>query len=142
MCLYSVARVKEMRGKRRGGEKRKWLFRLLLLLLFPTPLFLFPAVSAVCNGATLIWASFFLFFSGEKRVENTRGRLENKSGCKTHPFPTIGRLLNYLNICLLTIHLPLVAENDLPPSAWRVDGERLLEALLDLWRPDALRVRP
>ncbi len=41
---------------------------------------------------------------------------------------------------LLTIHLPLVAEYDLPPAAGRVYGERLLEALLDLWRPNSLRV--
>ena len=36
----------------------------------------------------------------------------------------------------LTVHLPLVGEDDLPPSTWRVDGERLVEGLLDLGSPD------
>ena len=36
----------------------------------------------------------------------------------------------------LTVHLPLVGEDDLPPSTWRVDGERLVEGLLDLRSPD------
>ena len=36
------------------------------------------------------------------------------------------------------VHLPLVREDDLPPSTWRVDGQGLLEALLDVRRPDTL----
>ena len=38
------------------------------------------------------------------------------------------------------VHLPLVREDDLPPAAGRVDGQRLLEALLYLRSPDPLRV--
>ena len=38
------------------------------------------------------------------------------------------------------VHLPLVREDDLPPAAGRVDGQRLLEALLYLRCPDPLRV--
>ena len=38
------------------------------------------------------------------------------------------------------VHLALVREDDLPPAAGRVDGQRLLEALLNVRGPDALRV--
>ena len=38
------------------------------------------------------------------------------------------------------VHLPLVGEDDLPPSAWRVDGQGFLEALLDVRGPDSLSV--
>ena len=38
------------------------------------------------------------------------------------------------------VHLPLVGEDDLPPATWRVDGQGLLEALLDVRRPDTLRI--
>lgn len=41
---------------------------------------------------------------------------------------------------VLTVHLPLVGEDDLPPATWRVDGEGLLEALLDVRAPHALGV--
>lgn len=40
----------------------------------------------------------------------------------------------------LTIHLALVAEDDLAAAAWRVDGQRLLEALLDVRAPHTLGV--
>ena len=40
----------------------------------------------------------------------------------------------------LTVHLALVGEDDLPPATGRVDGEGLLEALLDVWGPHPLRV--
>ena len=38
------------------------------------------------------------------------------------------------------VHLPLVGEDDLAAAAGRVDRHRLLEALLDVRRPDALSV--
>ena len=38
------------------------------------------------------------------------------------------------------VHLPLVREDDLPPAAWRVDGQGLLEALFYVRSPDPLRV--
>ncbi len=40
----------------------------------------------------------------------------------------------------LTVHLALVGQDDFPPSARRVDSERLLEALLDVGAPHALGV--
>lgn len=40
----------------------------------------------------------------------------------------------------LTVHLPLVRQDDFPPPARRVDGQRLLEALLDVGAPHALGV--
>lgn len=42
--------------------------------------------------------------------------------------------------CLLTVHLALVREDDLAPAAGRVDGQRLLETLLDVGAPDALGI--
>ena len=39
-----------------------------------------------------------------------------------------------------SIHLSLIRENNLPAAAWRVDGQGLLEALLNIRGPDALRV--
>ena len=41
-----------------------------------------------------------------------------------------------------SIHLPLVRQDDLPPPARGIDGQGLLEALLDLRSPDALSVCP
>lgn len=41
---------------------------------------------------------------------------------------------------LLTIHLALIWKYDLSPPARRVDGQRFLKALLDVWTPDAFRV--
>jgi hypothetical protein len=38
------------------------------------------------------------------------------------------------------VHLALVREDDLAAAAWRVDRHRLLEALLNVRRPDAFRV--
>ena len=38
------------------------------------------------------------------------------------------------------VHLALVGKDDLPPATGRVDGHRLLEALLNVRRPDALCV--
>lgn len=40
-----------------------------------------------------------------------------------------------------TIHFSLVGQNDFPATARRIDGQRLLEALLDVRTPDALCVR-
>jgi len=40
----------------------------------------------------------------------------------------------------LTVHLALVGQNNLPSTAWRVDGQGFLEALLDVGTPDALGV--
>ena len=40
------------------------------------------------------------------------------------------------------VHLPLVGKDNLPTAARRIDGERLLEALLDLGSPNPLGVRP
>lgn len=45
-----------------------------------------------------------------------------------------------LQLMTLTIHLALVAEDDLAAAAWRVDGQRLLEALLDVRAPNTLGV--
>lgn len=39
-----------------------------------------------------------------------------------------------------TVHLALVGEDDLPAATRRVDGEGLLEALLNVWAPHALRI--
>lgn len=39
-----------------------------------------------------------------------------------------------------TVHLALIGENDLAASAGRVDGQRLLKALLDVWTPHALGI--
>ena len=39
-----------------------------------------------------------------------------------------------------SIHLSLVRQDDLAPSTWRVDGQRLHEGLLDLRSPDTLGV--
>ena len=36
----------------------------------------------------------------------------------------------------LTVHLPLVGQDDLPSATWGVDGESLVEGLLDLGSPD------
>ena len=41
---------------------------------------------------------------------------------------------------LLTIHLALVGEYNFPPSTWGVDGQRLMEALLDLGGPHPLGI--
>ena len=38
------------------------------------------------------------------------------------------------------VHLALVRKDNLPPAAWWIDGQRLLEALLNVRGPDALRV--
>ena len=38
------------------------------------------------------------------------------------------------------VHLALVRKDNLPPAAWGIDGQRLLEALLNVRGPDALRV--
>ena len=38
------------------------------------------------------------------------------------------------------VHLSLVRQDDLAPSTWRVDGQRLHEGLLDLRSPDTLGV--
>lgn len=40
----------------------------------------------------------------------------------------------------LTVHLPLVWQDDLPPATGRIDGKGLLKALLDIWTPHALGV--
>lgn len=40
----------------------------------------------------------------------------------------------------LTVHLPLVRQDDFPPPTRRVDGQRLLEALLNVGAPHALGV--
>lgn len=40
----------------------------------------------------------------------------------------------------LTIHLPLVGQDDLPPAAGRVDGQSFLKALLDVRAPHSLGV--
>lgn len=37
-----------------------------------------------------------------------------------------------------TVHLALVREDDFAATTWRVDGQRLLEALLDIRAPHAL----
>ena len=42
----------------------------------------------------------------------------------------------------LTIHLALIAQDDLPPATRGVDGKGLLEALLDVGAPHPLRVPP
>lgn len=39
-----------------------------------------------------------------------------------------------------TVHLALVREDDLPAAAGRVDGQGLMEALLDVGAPHALRI--
>ena len=41
---------------------------------------------------------------------------------------------------LLTIHLALVGEYDLPPATGGVDGQRLMEALLNLGGPHSLGI--
>ena len=38
------------------------------------------------------------------------------------------------------VHLALVRQDDLPSAAWRVNGQGLLEALLDVRGPDALGI--
>lgn len=40
----------------------------------------------------------------------------------------------------LTVHLALVGENNFAPAARRVDGQGLLEALLNVWTPHSLRI--
>lgn len=40
----------------------------------------------------------------------------------------------------LTVHLAFIREDDFPPAAGRVDRQRLLEALLDVWTPHALGI--
>lgn len=39
-----------------------------------------------------------------------------------------------------TVHLALIGENDLASAAGRIDGQRLLKALLDVRTPHALRI--
>lgn len=39
-----------------------------------------------------------------------------------------------------TVHLALIREDDLPTATGRVDGQGLLEALLDVGAPHALRI--
>lgn len=39
-----------------------------------------------------------------------------------------------------TVHLALIREDDLPPAAGRVDGQGLLEALLNVGAPHTLRI--
>lgn len=41
---------------------------------------------------------------------------------------------------VLTIHLSLIGQDNLPPSARRIDGQGLLEALLNLRAPHSLRI--
>jgi hypothetical protein len=41
----------------------------------------------------------------------------------------------------LTVHLALVGEDDLAPTARGVDCQRLLEALFDVWTPYSFCVR-
>ena len=38
------------------------------------------------------------------------------------------------------VHLALVGQDDLPPATWGVDGQGLLEALLNVGGPDALGI--
>ena len=86
----------------------------------------------------MAFSPFSLFpYLPHKTVLFGQGGLGEKlfSNAASRVFPQ-----NVFFLFLLTIHLPLVAEYDLPPAAGRVYGERLLEALLDLWRPNSLRV--
>lgn len=39
-----------------------------------------------------------------------------------------------------TIHLALIRKDDLPAATWWIDGQGLLEALLNIWAPHALCV--
>ena len=48
--------------------------------------------------------------------------------------------LAYPAVTSLTVHLSLVGEDDFAAAARRIDGERFLEALLDVGAPDALGV--
>lgn len=41
----------------------------------------------------------------------------------------------------LTVHLPFVGKDDFASTAWRIYGKSFLEALFDIRRPHALRVR-
>ena len=41
---------------------------------------------------------------------------------------------------LLTIHLALVTQDDLPPATRRIDGQGLLETLFNLRSPDSFRI--
>lgn len=43
-------------------------------------------------------------------------------------------------LLLLTIHLPLIWQYDLPPSTRRVDGQSFLKALLNVWAPHPFRI--
>ena len=87
---------------------------------------------------------FSLFPFPFSRICRTKQSYLAKEGWVESFFPMLlhvySRKMFFFFSFLLTIHLPLVAEYDLPPAAGRVNGERLLEALLDLWRPNSLRV--
>lgn len=41
---------------------------------------------------------------------------------------------------LLTIHLALVRENNLPPAAGRIYRQRFLEALFNIWTPHSFGI--
>ena len=71
----------------------------------------------------------------ERDMEKDRGRDRQRWRNKTHTSPSC-----LATALVLTVHLAFVREDDLPPAARRVDGQCLLEALLDVWAPHALRV--
>lgn len=60
-----------------------------------------------------------------------------------HGFASGALLLSlneFLSLLSLTIHLSFIRQDNLPPSTGRVDGQGLLEALLDVRAPDPLGV--